>query len=140
MAPFGPDANARIAEMRSFLAEYTADFPARPPQAVTSPAPSGMVVLVTGTTGSLGCHILETLARASSVSRVYAVNRADRGGRGLLERQAEALRDKGIDAGLLDTGKVVLVEADLTKKHFGLPEEEFRKVGLDGCIMYRYTD
>ena len=129
MSPSSPDSASRIAEMQSLLAEYSTDFPSHPPRNAALPTPSGAVVLVTGTTGSLGCHILETLARAPSVSRVYAVNRADRGGRGLQERQAEALRDKGIDAGLLDMGKVVLVEADLTKKYFGLSEESFRKVG-----------
>lgn len=125
------DSTARIAEMQALFVKYASDFPARPARTAASESsdPSGTVVLVTGTTGFLGCHILDTLARAPSVSRVYAVNRADRGGRGLRERQAEALRDKGIDRDLLDVGKVVLVEADLTKRHFGLPEVDFREVG-----------
>lgn len=120
---------ARIAEMQALLTKYTADFPSRPAQTAASTGPTEAVVLVTGTTGWLGCYLLEALTRAPSVSRVYAVNRADRGGRGLRERQGEALRDKGIDGNLLDVGKVVLVEADLTKKHFGLPEVDFREVG-----------
>ena len=129
MSPSSLDstATARVAAMQALLAEYTADFPARPVQAGATAFP--VVVLVTGTTGSLGCHILETLARADSISRVYAVNRVDRRGRGLGMRQAEALKDKGIDPGLLDGRKVVLIEADVTKKYFGLPEEDFRKVG-----------
>ena len=129
---FESTATARVAEMQALLAEYTTDFPVRTVQAGAATSPA--VVLVTGTTGSLGCHLLETLVRAESISRVYAVNRADRGGRGLWERQAEALRDKGINPGLLHGGKVVLVEADLTKKHFGLPDEDFGKVGVDGMV------
>ncbi|KZT63346.1 NAD(P)-binding protein [Daedalea quercina L-15889] len=122
---------ARIHATQTLLAKYTSHLPPRPPPSTDtfhSRTLSGSVVLVTGTTGSLGCHLLETLVCASSVSRIYAVNRRDRGSRKLRERQAEALRERGIDEDTLASKKVVLVEADLTKSHFGLPEEEYREM------------
>ncbi|KAF9255316.1 acetyl-CoA synthetase-like protein [Marasmius fiardii PR-910] len=92
-----------------------------------SPIPSSntqKVVLLTGSTGGFGSFILASLLTDMRVSHVYALNRGTgegKEGRSLEERQQEAFRDKGLDAGLLESEKLRLLEGDLVKDDFGLP-------------------
>jgi len=55
-------------------------------------------------------------------------NRASRDQVPIRERQAKVLVERGFDAGVLDTDKVVLVEGDLTQQNFGLSEETYKQV------------
>ncbi|THH15543.1 hypothetical protein EW146_g4948 [Bondarzewia mesenterica] len=73
-------------------------------------------VLITGTTGALGCHLLHVLAGLPYISRIYAFNRAPRdiSAEVLFDRQWAAMESHGLDPSLLSTEKVVLLEADLT--------------------------
>ncbi|KAF8074144.1 hypothetical protein FPV67DRAFT_1409809 [Lyophyllum atratum] len=84
----------------------------------TSSRPGG-AVLVTGTTGSLGCHMMSLLANNPDISHVYAVNRVHAGGATLLQRQIKAMEENGLDLSLLSNGKVTLVEADFAKQLWG---------------------
>lgn len=126
-ADVGQSAAARIASMRAMVAKYTADFPARTTGS-NGPKPGKDVVVVTGTTGSLGSHLLAQLAAKTEVSRVYAMNRTSRNQVSLRERQESTLVDRGLDASILDSGKVVLLEGDLTKPNWGLPESTYKEV------------
>ncbi|EIW79469.1 acetyl-CoA synthetase-like protein [Coniophora puteana RWD-64-598 SS2] len=114
---------SRANAMRKMVAELTKDFPARSASSVSSLAqPNGIVVLLTGTTGALGCHTLARLLEDDRVTRVYALNRT-RDGRvkSLAQRQAEALEEKGLDVGMSSNGgKFVLLEGDLASPCFGL--------------------
>ncbi|KAF8905645.1 hypothetical protein CPB85DRAFT_1315335 [Mucidula mucida] len=73
------------------------------------------VVLVTGTTGSLGSATLAKLVQSNSVKKVYAFNRPSKGSPGLLDRQRQALESKGYDPAIASSPKVVLVEAEITE-------------------------
>jgi len=120
---------ARIVEMTGLVAKFTADFPECPLQFRQIPSRiPGSVVLVTGTTGSLGCHLLETLANSPLIGRVYALNRPDRKGRPLRDRQVEALRERGIAESVVDVEKVVLLEGELTNPHWGLTEDLYNEI------------
>ncbi|KAJ6578491.1 acetyl-CoA synthetase-like protein [Mycena capillaripes] len=81
------------------------------------------VILLTGSTGGLGSHLLEILLRLSSVERVYAFNR--RGKRPVSERQREAFLDRALDATLLSSDKLVYLEGDTAKEDLGLPPHVF---------------
>ncbi|KAJ6594686.1 acetyl-CoA synthetase-like protein [Mycena capillaripes] len=81
----------------------------------------GAVVLLTGSTGGLGSHILEILLGVSSVERVYAFNR--RGRTSISERQSEAFVDRALDGELLASGKLVYLEGDTTRADLGLPSD-----------------
>lgn len=119
--------SARTDAMRAMVARYSGDFPAH--QAGSGrPKASGDVVLVTGTTGSLGCHLLSRLASDPEVGRVYAFNRASRDLKAVGERQRLALIDRGLDAGVLESKKVVVLEGDLTAVNFGLAETTYKEV------------
>ncbi|KAJ7066919.1 hypothetical protein C8F01DRAFT_1340925 [Mycena amicta] len=85
--------------------------PASESPAETMPS-SGQTVLVTGTTGVLGTHILVELLARPDVSRVYALNR----GTASLERQAAALEEQGFDPSLASSPKAFFVEGELEDK------------------------
>ncbi|PCH36968.1 hypothetical protein WOLCODRAFT_28871 [Wolfiporia cocos MD-104 SS10] len=115
-----------ILTMRRMADGYTAQFPSRP--TILIPAPTGDVVLVTGTTGSLGCHLLKSLASDTSVLRVYALNRPAKNKATLRDRQKEALIDRVIDASILDLDKVVLLEGELTEPNWGLSANVYEEI------------
>lgn len=95
---------------------YSANLPCRPK--TLRPRPQGKdVVLVTGTTGNLGCDLLESLLGDDDVGLVYAVNRR---GSQALERQKAAFRAREMDEELLSSPRFRLVEGDLMAPGLGL--------------------
>ncbi|KAF2875490.1 hypothetical protein BDV95DRAFT_561998 [Massariosphaeria phaeospora] len=90
---------------------------ARPAQ----PKSSGdFVVLLTGSTGSLGSYILDVLISDSQVSRIYCLNR----GPGSLERQQKSQASKCLQPPLRN--KVECLDADTSKPYFGLPVSKYK--------------
>ena len=120
----GADAEAAAAAtartLDALVAKYVSGFSSH----VAAPgaeaaASADEVVLVTGTTGRLGAHLLAQLAARPSVRRVFALNRpgADAGA-----RQRDAFAAWGLDAGVLAGSKVVLLTGDLAQPRLGLGE------------------
>ncbi|QRV95150.1 AMP binding enzyme [Ceratobasidium sp. AG-Ba] len=79
-------------------------------------------VVVTGTTGALGSHLLAQLLKDDRVERVWALNREPRDGGSILDRQYASFVDKGIDIGLLNSRKLKFAGCDLTDMALGLEE------------------
>ncbi|KAI1073845.1 hypothetical protein F5B20DRAFT_478457 [Whalleya microplaca] len=105
-------------KLQSIYDMYTANMPisARRP----SPKPSNdFVVLLTGSTGSLGSYILDSLISEPRVSKIYCLNR----GRRSLERQQDSQAEKGLQE---LTNKVECWDTDITKPYFGLPMEDYK--------------
>jgi thioester reductase-like protein len=89
-------------------------------------------VLLTGSTCSIGSHLLEALVQDPSVTKVYALNRKDASGaRSVYIRQATSFRERALDFGALNSEKLELLEGDLEAENFGLDDdsmyEEIRK-------------
>ncbi|OSX58824.1 hypothetical protein POSPLADRAFT_1151619 [Postia placenta MAD-698-R-SB12] len=138
-ATAGTTASARIMSMRAMLAKYAADFPARP-QTLLPSQPERDAVFVTGTTGSLGCHLLALLVADPKVGRVYAFNRPAKTQTHLRERQKSALVDRGLDAGIVDSEKVMLLEGSLTAEHWGLEKSAYEEIFSNIELSHRLTD
>jgi thioester reductase-like protein len=85
-----------------------------------------MVVLLTGSTGGLGSHILEILLGLASVERVYAFNRHGR--MPVSRRQTAAFVDRALDVKLLLSEKLMYLEGDTTKSDLGLPPGVWKTV------------
>ncbi|KAI0681684.1 male sterility protein-domain-containing protein [Cerioporus squamosus] len=86
-------------------------------------------VLVTGTTGRLGSHLLAQLLERMDVARVYALNRGAPGSEESLEkRNRAAFRQWGLDESLLDSGRVSFHPADLSKPNFDLGEPLYEEM------------
>jgi hypothetical protein len=105
--------------------KYTASFASH---TGTATKPQDEAVLLTGSTGNLGCYLLAYLLQSQSAKTVYALNRPAK--TALLDRQREAFEDRGLDVSLLSSSKLKLLEADLTRPDFGLPKEILGEVRL----------
>ena len=122
-----------FADMNALVDKYSSNFPQRHPSSLH---PSQEAVLLTGSTGGLGSHILETLVLDDQISRIYALNRRDK--RITSRRKlVSVFEDRGIDATLLDSPKIVFLEGDTTKEKLGLGDiiyEELRQNVT--CVMH----
>ncbi|KAJ7715960.1 acetyl-CoA synthetase-like protein [Mycena metata] len=120
----GGGKNTIIEEM---IAKYSGGFDAGVVDRETNPkASAGTVVLLTGSTGSLGTHLLQILLNLASVRRVYAFNR--RGKSPLAERQKAAFLDRGLDAEILSSDKLMYLEGDAASPNLGLPLDLWTEV------------
>lgn len=119
----------RLAQMKALVEKYSAKWPSpRWEASVTAPA-AEETVLVTGSTGRVGSHLLAQLVQKPEVTHVYALNREPTGEAAKLEaRQREALKTWGLDPALLDGGKVTFLPVDLAKPSFGLDEMIYGEV------------
>ncbi|KAK0200866.1 putative polyketide synthase [Desarmillaria ectypa] len=101
------DPGSRVDAMHAMVRTYSENFPPVSKKRTTSPI--GKVVLVTGTTGALGCHILANLIFDPDVLHIYAVNRP--GDLPVEERQRRAFLDRDLHVSMK---KVTMMEVDLS--------------------------
>ncbi|OSS44047.1 hypothetical protein B5807_11144 [Epicoccum nigrum] len=92
-------------------------------------------VLLTGGTGSLGSHVIETLARNPAVARIVCLNRRQEAGSENFdylpqpkERQIQALQSKGIQgiSDILD--KLEVIDIDVRQANFGLLPAQYAQL------------
>ncbi|PPQ73012.1 hypothetical protein CVT24_001401 [Panaeolus cyanescens] len=108
--------------MEEMLGKYAANLtPAEPLE--TPITASHEATLITGTTGTLGAHVLSQLLQRPEIGRVYALNRA-RVGTSLRDRQHKIFAREGLDLSLLDSSKLVLLQGDLTNADLGLETKQ----------------
>jgi len=67
-------------------------------------------ILLTGSTGALGSHVLEILLGRSDITKVFVVNRPS--ATPSSERQAQSFASKGLDPSLLNDDRIVWLEGD----------------------------
>ena len=115
----------KIQAMNEIVEKYSKDFPFH----TGTIQPDGEVVLLTGSTGGFGCHLLAKLVENPAITRVYALNRSSKES-ALKERQRRALAEQGLDPAIAEHPKVALVEADLNVSNFGLGTNVYREVSL----------
>jgi hypothetical protein len=114
--------------MLALVSKYTQDIPSFKPSSSAERPSDQAVVVVTGTTGSLGSNLLEALILSSAVAKIYALNRPSTSGDSLATRQRRSFTERGLDDTLLDSEKVVLLEADLCEPDLSLREEVLEEV------------
>ncbi|KAJ7575926.1 hypothetical protein C8J56DRAFT_1032190 [Mycena floridula] len=111
-------------EMREFARKYSLDFPIH----IGTAEANGQVILLTGTTGALGSYILAGLLNLQDIDKVYALNRP--ASSSLHDRQEAAFLERGLDAKILNSPKLVLLEADLTQDDLGLERNVLTQLKL----------
>lgn len=79
------------------------------------------VVLLTGSTGSLGSYILDSLLSNPRISKIYCLNR----GTGSIERQKKSQAAKGLQP---LTDKVHCLDIDFHKPCFNLPIQGYKRL------------
>ncbi|KAI3597815.1 polyketide synthase [Moniliophthora roreri] len=118
----------KIREMCRLLNLYGANLP-RSTQAVSLPERGeNRVILLTGSTGTLGVNILVDLLARDDVAKVFALNRPSTDARTLAERQRDAFHSQGCDGALSEHSKLVLLEGRLTSPGFGLNPRLFQEM------------
>ncbi|KAI0795715.1 acetyl-CoA synthetase-like protein [Abortiporus biennis] len=116
------DLEKHIKDLESTVERLTADIPSRPIQPLkVRRKDEGDIILLTGTTGGLGCNMLAHLSNDPKVTMIYAFNR-ESANVNLEDRQADAVRMRGLEKEYVPS-KTVLVEANLSKPQFGLSVE-----------------
>lgn len=118
----------KVAEVEQMLTKYSQTFPLHTPTASAEDAKDCLVFLVTGTTGGLGTNLLAQLLGAPNVSKVFALNRRGPAGSSLLNRHKAAFMDRGVDPGLLDLDKFMLLEGDTSQADLGIDPAVYEKV------------
>ncbi|KAH7024499.1 uncharacterized protein B0I36DRAFT_274061 [Microdochium trichocladiopsis] len=110
----GRDAEATLKAMEDLLAKYTADLPEPSNQHKKSPATDNQTILLTGSTGTLGGVILETLLANPRVGKVICLNRAADGGK------------SKFSAG--QGPRVEFLHVDTALPQLGLPDETYARL------------
>ena len=127
----------RIAAMEAMVEKYRhilldmscLAFRARVSKKKQTPNPSpGFVVLLTGSTGSLGCFLLARLAKDSAVSRIICLNRPQPGDVDIYQRHMDRMVKRGISLPAEAWKKVVLYDADMSQEYLGLDDDAFGEV------------
>ena len=88
--------------------------------------PTEDIIVVTGTTGSIGSSILVNCLKSPNVKHIYALNRPSADP---VEAQKAALESRGFDPSLADAPKLTLLNADIAAGDLGIGElllEELR--------------
>ncbi|KAG9118738.1 hypothetical protein FRC07_006609, partial [Ceratobasidium sp. 392] len=81
-------------------------------------------IVLTGTTGALGSHILALILGNDKIQRVWALNRVPKtGAPSTMQRQRQSFAEKMLDVQLLDHPKLSLLEVDLLDGKLGLSQE-----------------
>ncbi|KAM5465132.1 putative secondary metabolism biosynthetic enzyme [Microsporum ferrugineum] len=107
--------------MQVLLHKYTKDLP-HPTEDAPLAAPENMVILLTGSTGSLGSYLLDTLYNDKSVSHIICLNRTSDAGKKHLQT--------GLTRGLstLYGDRVEFFKADLANTQLGLPTSIYNRL------------
>ncbi|KAJ7278022.1 putative polyketide synthase [Mycena rebaudengoi] len=91
-------------------------------------ATASHTVLLTGSTGALGCHLLAHLLGKDNIQHVYALNRRNPHGLTVVDRQTAALQKQGLPTHLACSEKLTLIVGDLGDVDFGISFELMDKL------------
>ena len=111
-------------ELYTLVDKYSANFPSFNGHVRER---AGTVVILTGSTGSLGANILAKLLERPEVIRVYAMSRPS-SGLSAKERHVKAFEREGLDVSLLDNNKVQCLVGDAATSDFGIDPTLYQEV------------
>ncbi|KAH7318806.1 hypothetical protein B0J17DRAFT_724242 [Rhizoctonia solani] len=115
-------------KLYTMIRKYDSDWP-RQEVCIVQPVLKERIV-VTGTTGALGSHLLAQLLESDGVEKVWAMNRKSSKGntRG---RQMVSFEDKMLDLSLLNNEKLKFVDADLADPKLDLHNGVYDEANSD---------
>ena len=127
--------STHVREMQLLLEELSATISPRLSPAGAPSERQSRVVLVTGTTGSLGSHILAELLADQTYDKVIALVRPGRSST-TRERQLAAFTDRGLDTTLLESHKFVLVDCSFEGDRLGLNSKTYEEVWASSLVTF----
>jgi thioester reductase-like protein len=106
--------------MTAILEKYTRDMPQaradKPP-----PADEDQVIVITGTTGTLGSYMLDIASSCPMVKKIICLNRSD----DAEARQRKANEERGLN---IDFSKAEFLRADMSRFDLGLDKEVYERL------------
>ncbi|KZV69420.1 acetyl-CoA synthetase-like protein [Peniophora sp. CONT] len=124
----------RVRAMETMVAKYSAGLPKLTGSQVSARYDIRVqTVLITGTTGRFGCHILAQLIEDPRVAHIFALNRSSPGATpsnsgSVRKRMSAAFESWGLDPILLRSAKVTWLECDYAAPHLGLVASVYAKI------------
>ena len=115
----------RTTEMAALVEKITRDLPSAPQQTEKLPVMTKLTVVLTGSTGSLGGHLLRAILEYSNIAKVYCLNRfAD-----AQVRHQNWFANASLDNEYNMNGqKAEFIRVDFSRRDFGLPVTQFDKL------------
>ncbi|PLB54578.1 L-aminoadipate-semialdehyde dehydrogenase [Aspergillus steynii IBT 23096] len=111
----------QLAQMHQLFGKYSDGLP-RSSQHVPLPPSNNMVVILTGSTGSLGSYLLDELQKDKNITRIICLNRsAD-----AAQKHAKLGLQRGLNT--IEPSRVEFLQADLSKYQFGLQDATYREL------------
>jgi hypothetical protein len=127
--------DSHIHAVEAMIEKYSADFLKLECDSIKRPTKrarlnGGRVVLLTGSTGTLGSYILADLLGRPEVSTVYLLNRFSAApGTYSSMRQLKAFEERGLNTRLLTSSrKVCYLEGDMSQDRLGLTSHTYERV------------
>ena len=121
-----------VEEIKAFINKYTTGLTKRaPPPTPLTQVP--IAVLLTGSTGNLGSHIVAALLSDHRIAKVYTFDRASANS-SPRERLQSAFEERGLPSSLLATPRLVSLTGDLNEPSFGLDVTVFEEVRIHPTI------
>ncbi|TCD65176.1 putative NRPS-like protein biosynthetic cluster [Steccherinum ochraceum] len=117
-----PKSQQEASLMEEMIAKYSLNFPAFKQWKADRDAP--VVVLLTGSTGNLGSHVLESLLLDERVTRVFTLNRHS----SRKDRQRDAFIDGKFSLELLKSKKLSPLIGDTSLPDLGLDAETLSEI------------
>ncbi len=115
---------SRVDRINRLFQSFTHDLPGPRKTTASMPASKGNVVLLTGSTGSFGSYILDTLLGDPSVKKIYCLNRS----LDAESRQTESHHEKGLRAIEPNKNRLEFIQADFSEDQLGLPSVIYTKL------------
>lgn len=107
--------NLTSENMQALLSKYANSLPRSSQQHPLAPSPENMTVVLTGSTGSLGSYLLDTLYHNKNVSHIVCLNRSSKAA----EKHNQTGPKRGLSSAL-DPDRVTFLKADLSEPQLGL--------------------
>ena len=128
MSSNGPSSDIATREQAVdyYVQTFTQDYAPSTVSAVIGPSLHN-VILVTGTTGSVGSHLVAHLTTLPHVTRVICLNRPNRGIEPEI-RQQQAFKDRGLIIDSSSFSKLQTLQCDASKPFLGLPEATYNEL------------
>lgn len=126
-----------VDDIHNMVAKYKGNFSNIPNSDTSSSSPR--VVLITGSTGSIGSHILASLLSESRVTRIYALVRGSDGSH-CRQRLEAAFNERTLPTSLLQDGRLTYLAGDTTRAKFGVEASQYDEVRIYPlCTVRLYT-
>ena len=110
----------RVQEVQTMLEKYTAILPPAPSRSKSNAADTPEVVVLTGSTGTLGSYLLDALLPLPTVKTIYCLSRSLDG----KARQKQSNLERGLSTSW-DPDRVHFLQWDPQKPNLGLPPSTY---------------